>query len=118
VRAAAGTGARVLHHAGHRAGPGGDPPGRRGAQADAVRHLLRHRGRACVRARLSRPGRAADPRLRDRSGRRRPVRPRGLPRDDAVAAGAVPGRLPGRQRGSGGRPRRADGPAARRAAAR
>ncbi len=97
LRAAARAGARVLHDAGLGRGHGGDPPGRRRQEADAVRHLLRHRAGARVRARIPGPGRADDPRLHRRSRRQRTVRPRRLPRDGPVAARAVPGWLPRRQ---------------------
>ena len=50
-------------------------------EAHAVRDLLRHDARARLRARISGAGRAADPRLRRRPGRQRPVRARRLPRD-------------------------------------
>ena len=108
----------LLRHArvgrGHRGAAGGA----RRAEADAVRDLLRHEARARLRARPSRPRRADGARLRARPRRRRRLRPRALPRDGAVAGGAVPRGLPGRERRPGRRPRAARRPAARGAAAR
>ena len=71
VRAAARARARLLHDARHRRRHGGDPQGRRRAQADAVRDLLRHGARARVRARAPGPRRPAAPRLRRGPGRER-----------------------------------------------
>ena len=86
VRGAARRAAGVLHDARLGRGHGGDPQGARRAEAHAVRDLLRHDARARLRARVPGAGRAADPRLRRRPRRQRPVRARRLPGDAADAA--------------------------------
>ena len=98
VRAQARPAAVLLHDARQRRGHGGDPEGGRRAEADAVRDLLRHRARAGLRAGAPGPRGAADPRLDRRPGRRRRIRARRVPRDDADAARAVPGRVRRRSR--------------------
>ena len=95
-----------LHDAGLGRRHGGDPGRARRREADAVRDLLRHRARDRVRARLSGPRRAADPRLGRRRRRPRSVLHRRVPRDGADPALAVPGPLPRHLRRPGGRPRR------------
>ena len=71
-----GAGAAALHDAGLGRGPRGDPRRARRRALDAVRHLLRDRAGARLRARAPRPRRAADPRLGRRPRRPRPVRAR------------------------------------------
>ena len=115
VRRAARCAAGVLHDAGLRRGHGGDPQGARRPAAHAVRHLLRHDARARLRAGVPAAGRAADPRLRRRPGRQRPVRARGVPGDAADAGVALPAAV--RLGRPGRRPLRAGGPAALVAAA-
>ena len=93
-----------LHDAGLRRRHGGDPRRARRRQADAVRDLLRHRARDRLRARSPGSRRAADPRLRRRRRRPRPVLHRRLPRDGAEPAFVVPGPLPRHLGRPGGRP--------------
>ncbi len=119
VRAAARRAAGVLRHARVRGGHRGAAGGARRGEADAVRDLLRHEARARLRTRPSRPCRAAW-RSTPCSIPTTPTSSASSPtaRYLASAGGAVPGRLPGRERGSGRRPRPPGRAAAERAAAR
>ena len=89
---------QALHDRGLGRGHGGDPRPARRREGDAVRDLLRHRARDPVRAHLPAARRAADPRLGRRPRRHRPVLHVDLPRDEPVAAVALPRPLPRDQR--------------------
>ena len=98
-----GAAAALLHDARQRRGHGGDPEGGSACEKLTLFGISYGTELALAYARAH-PDRvdAADPRLDRRPGRRRPVRARRLPRDDADAARAVPGRV----RRAHARPRR------------